>query len=145
LKLGMIDEVVPRESLLPAASMLVRRGKRQSRTGVFLEGLGARIAEPMIRAQISGGLGDNIPRSNGRRKSLFRVAAAGNREISRARASGGSRTRPCSACRNQMRLFFLQEKAKKRVVHKETRDAAKRVEQAAVIGAGVMGSGIAQC
>jgi len=52
LKLGMIDEVVPRELLLPASSMLVRRGKRPTRAGAYLEGLGARLAEPMIRAQI---------------------------------------------------------------------------------------------
>src|SRR5581483_4537126 len=45
------------------------------------------------------------------------------------------------ACRNLLRIFFLQERAKKLSVAKiET----KPVTRAAVIGAGVMGAGIAQ-
>jgi 3-hydroxyacyl-CoA dehydrogenase/enoyl-CoA hydratase/3-hydroxybutyryl-CoA epimerase len=144
LKLAMIDEVVPRESLMEAAKMLIRRGKRMSSVSRLFEGWGARLAEPMIRNQIQRKTRRQYPAIERAAEIVIRSPSQpiekslqSEREAVRELARG-------SACRNQMRLFFLQEKAKKRVVHKETRDTAKRVERAAVIGAGVMGSAIAQ-
>src|SRR5271170_480884 len=49
------------------------------------------------------------------------------------------------ACRNLIRVFFMQERAKKRTLPVEVSQAgAKPIARTAVIGAGVMGAGIAQ-
>src|SRR5262249_4975559 len=51
------------------------------------------------------------------------------------------------ACRNLIRLFFLQERAKKQVALKDSGSKngdAKPIWRTAVIGAGIMGAGIAQ-
>jgi 3-hydroxyacyl-CoA dehydrogenase/enoyl-CoA hydratase/3-hydroxybutyryl-CoA epimerase len=140
----MIDEVVPRELLIEAAKLLIRRGKRSSPASLLIAGWGARIVEPIIRAQVQRKTRRQYP-------ALERAAEIVVRALSQPIEQSLQREREAvqelargSACRNQMRLFFLQEKAKKRVVHKETRETAKGVERAAVIGAGVMGSAIAQ-
>src|SRR5216684_3972020 len=48
------------------------------------------------------------------------------------------------ACRNLIRVFFLQERAKKRSVAGAVGTEQKPINRAAVIGGGVMGAGIAQ-
>jgi len=144
LKLGMIDDIAPKESLLAGAEMLLRRGKRSRKAGLFIEGVGAWIAGPMIRRQIQRRTRQQYPAIERAAEIVLRAPLQSmDRSLADERSAVLELARG-SACRNQMRLFFLQEKAKKRVVQKETRDTLKRVEQATVIGAGVMGSAIAQ-
>jgi 3-hydroxyacyl-CoA dehydrogenase/enoyl-CoA hydratase/3-hydroxybutyryl-CoA epimerase len=143
LKLGMIDEVVPRELLVEAARLQIRRGQRPSPANLLITGWGVRILEPMIRAQVQQKTRRQYP-------ALERAAQIVVRSLSQPIEQSLQREREAvqelargSACRNLIRLFFLQEKAKKRVIHKETRDTAKQIGLAAVVGAGVMGSAIA--
>lgn len=144
LKLGMIDEVAPRESLLTAASMLVERGRREHSVKSLFTGWSARIAEPLIRGQIKRKTRGNYPAMDLAAEIIVRSPTQPiERSLGQERKAVLDLSRH-SECRNLMHLFFLQEKAKKRVVQKETRDAVKPVERAAVIGAGVMGSAIAQ-
>jgi 3-hydroxyacyl-CoA dehydrogenase/enoyl-CoA hydratase/3-hydroxybutyryl-CoA epimerase len=144
LKLGMIDEVAPRESLMVAAMMLVRRGKRVRNASLIVEGWGARIMEPLINSQLRRKTRGNYPALELASEIIVRAASQPvERSLQQERSAVVNLARH-SECRNQMRLFFQQEKAKKRAIHKETRDSVRRVESAVVIGAGVMGSAIAQ-
>ena len=149
LKLGMVDEIVHKEYLLDyARGLLTKRGNKLMRrskplmTRLVNTRLAARLiakrvqpqlhkktrghypALPRALAVVTEGLGRSIPGS----LDLERHAIL---ELSEMEAS-----------KNLIRLFFLQERAKKLTAGTETgRWAAKRV---AVIGAGVMGAGIAQ-
>src|SRR6185436_17913570 len=56
---------------------------------------------------------------------------------------------PTEACRNLVRIFLLQERAKKLSVDEklgsvESKAASRSIKHTAVVGAGVMGAGIAQ-
>ncbi len=163
LKLGLVDSVVPKERLLDMARQLIRRGKRSTATSprqfVTTNRLIARMMLPFVRAKlmretyghypavlqalevICHNVGDTLENSLQRERDAIEVLAT------------------TEACRNLMRLFFLQERAKK--VRDETgyslrppaRSAKQPVteslrlapiKQTAVIGAGVMGAGIAQ-
>lgn len=144
LKLEMIDEIAPRESLITAAAAMVRRGRRSRNSSSLVEAVGARIAEPLLNARLRKKTRGNYPALELASEIIIRAPSQPvERSLEQERAAVVNLTRH-SECRNQMRLFFLQEKAKKKVVHRETRDSAKRMERAAVIGAGVMGSAIAQ-
>lgn len=144
LKLGMIDEIAPRESLLEAASRLIKRGKRTRRSRSLFEGLGARITEPIMRSQLQKKTRGNYPALELAADIVIKAPSQPLEQSMQEERKAVLLLSKHSESRNLMRIFFLQEKAKKLVVHKETRDASKRVERAAVIGAGTMGSGIAQ-
>jgi 3-hydroxyacyl-CoA dehydrogenase/enoyl-CoA hydratase/3-hydroxybutyryl-CoA epimerase len=145
LKLGMIDEVVPRELLIEAAKKLIRRGKRSSPASLLNTGWGwgARIVEPMIRVRVQRKTRRQYPAVERAAEIVVRTLSQPIEQSLQREREAVQELAKGSACRNLIRLFFLQEKAKKRVVHKETRDTAKRIERTAVIGAGVMGSAIA--
>jgi 3-hydroxyacyl-CoA dehydrogenase/enoyl-CoA hydratase/3-hydroxybutyryl-CoA epimerase len=143
LKLGMIDEIAPRESLLAAAAVLIRKGKRLGSPLSLLTGWGARLAEPMVRAQLRRRTRGSYPALERAAEIVTRTGSQSIEESLRQERAAILKLANGPECRNQMRLFFLQEKAKKRVVHRESCDTARKVERAAVIGAGVMGSAIA--
>jgi 3-hydroxyacyl-CoA dehydrogenase / enoyl-CoA hydratase / 3-hydroxybutyryl-CoA epimerase len=137
LKLGLVDEIAPRDQLLDHARKKLSNGKRPSP-------------------------GASRPPLPGQRESRG-VAGAEGRTISNAAPSRAqeiiNRTLSISAAeslkleleaivelgktestQNLIRNFFLAEKYKKG----SSRTPSERVIHAAVIGAGVMGSGIAQ-
>ena len=138
LKLGLVDALGPRERLLELAGLRIARGK-PSRT----RHLGWAVAAPVVAAMarkralrktrghypaallaidvVSKSLARDIPRSlAAERDAILRLAQG-------------------DVCRQLIRIFFLQDRAKRRPAPQAT-----RVRRAAVIGAGVMGSGIAQ-
>jgi 3-hydroxyacyl-CoA dehydrogenase/enoyl-CoA hydratase/3-hydroxybutyryl-CoA epimerase len=139
---GMIDQVAPRELLLRAAAMLMRRGKR-SRSASLMQSLSARIIAPIARKKllertrghypalkfalevVTSGITASIPNS-------LRLEREAVRELART-----------EACRNQIGLFFQQERSKKRVIPGANREGLPKMQSGAVIGAGVMGSAIA--
>ena len=128
LQVGLVDEVVSREQLLDAARAKIGQAKR------------AAAAPPQVKTQLT------TPRASGnaapaRAFEIIHEALNSSIEDSLRRELDAivdlSRT---EATQNLIRNFFLAEKYKKGSAKAPT----EKVIHAAVIGAGVMGSGIAQ-
>jgi 3-hydroxyacyl-CoA dehydrogenase / enoyl-CoA hydratase / 3-hydroxybutyryl-CoA epimerase len=128
LKLGLVDEVVLREQLLEAARRKLKAGKRplsevsrpsQTKTPVPSDpnSAPARALGVIMK-------GSSNPVDESLRLELEAIVDLGNTE----------------STRNLIRNFFLAEKYKKGT----SKTPAEKIVHAAVIGAGVMGSGIAQ-
>jgi 3-hydroxyacyl-CoA dehydrogenase / enoyl-CoA hydratase / 3-hydroxybutyryl-CoA epimerase len=132
LQIGLIDQVVSREQLLDAAHGKLREGKRPSFEGRAAPRPASQELRPPARAGnaaparaldvITKGLGSSIEESL--RMELDAIVELGETE----------------ATQNLIRNFFLAEKYKKG----KSTAIADKIVHAAVIGAGVMGSGIAQ-
>jgi 3-hydroxyacyl-CoA dehydrogenase / enoyl-CoA hydratase / 3-hydroxybutyryl-CoA epimerase len=127
LKLGLVDEVVSREQLLEAARRRLKAGKRPLPEVVRLE---KKIEIPedresaTVRALGVIATGAASPIDESLRLELDAIVDLGNTE----------------STRNLIRNFFLAEKYKKGT----SKTSVEKIVHAAVIGAGVMGSGIAQ-
>src|SRR5438270_11411869 len=128
LKLGLVDEVVPREQLLETARRKLKVGKRplpevslpaETKTPVPSDPTSA-----PARALSVITTGSSNPIDASLRLELDAIVDLGNTE----------------STRNLIRNFFLAEKYKKGT----SKTPAEKIVHAAVIGAGVMGSGIAQ-
>ncbi|MGI8431089.1 MAG: enoyl-CoA hydratase-related protein, partial [Chthoniobacterales bacterium] len=128
LKLGLVDEVVPQDRLIEAARENLKTGKRPAK----LEGgapatplavprgqnpAPARAAE-IINQSLSSSLDESLQRE------LDAIVELGETE----------------STRNLIRNFFLADRYRKGT----SKTPNEKVTHAAVIGAGVMGSGIAQ-
>jgi 3-hydroxyacyl-CoA dehydrogenase / enoyl-CoA hydratase / 3-hydroxybutyryl-CoA epimerase len=146
LKLGMVDELSPAECLIPAAARKISRGK-PSRPGHWLtnNALVASVITPRIRRQL-------LRKTSGNYPAVLMALKVVTRGISRPVAASLALERDAmlelaqtDACRNLIRVFFMQERAKKRMLPVTVSQAgAMPVARTAVIGAGVMGAGIAQ-
>lgn len=146
LKLGMVDEVAPVEHLLTAATRKIHAGKRPQpwlwpTNNAVSAALIARIARRGVWRKTRG----NYPALN---QSLAVLTRGITRSIEQSLAlerDGFLQLAQSPASRNLLRLFFQQERARKRslpVASLETEH--KPIMHTAVIGAGVMGAGIAQ-
>ncbi|MDF1738892.1 MAG: 3-hydroxyacyl-CoA dehydrogenase NAD-binding domain-containing protein [Verrucomicrobiales bacterium] len=143
---GIVDRVVPRERL-NAAAVKMAGGPAVSRKSFFLTN------NPLSSAVIRGFARRNLLRKTRgnypAQEAAIAVAGRGgngpvDRSLKREREAVMKLARSGEA-RNLMRLFRLQERSKKfRYDPKVNRDALPPVTRTAVIGAGVMGSGIAQ-
>jgi 3-hydroxyacyl-CoA dehydrogenase/enoyl-CoA hydratase/3-hydroxybutyryl-CoA epimerase len=149
LKYGMVDEVVHREYLIDyAKKVLLTRGtklmRRKTPLAVKLVNtpLAVRLIAKRVRPQLHKKTRGHYPAVT---KALevvtegLTLSIPGSLELERQAIVelGQSET-----CRNLVRLFFLQERAKKLSVGPEgARSFTKRI---AVIGAGIMGGGIGQ-
>lgn len=130
-KRGMIDMIAPRELLLRAARKLLKRGCRDH--GRRLDHAKARVMAPLVRRKVLKATGGHYPAPLA---ALEVIAAGGGHERERAAVL---RLAATEASRNLIRIFFLQERARK-----QGGARGPKVGQAVVIGAGVMGAGIAQ-
>ncbi len=142
LRLGLVDEVVPREWLERAALRRVSQGKRRQPGAIkrlFTRAVGAaaaRQARPGLEKKTRGHYPAVL-------KALEVVAhGADEREVypslQRERAAVAELI-SLPESRNLFHVYLLTERARKLA-----RGAEGRTEAAAVIGAGVMGAGIAQ-
>jgi 3-hydroxyacyl-CoA dehydrogenase/enoyl-CoA hydratase/3-hydroxybutyryl-CoA epimerase len=138
LQLGLVDEVVKRDQLLEAAQQKIKGGKRasgQMEGGAPARPVGAGLAPPGLRELapplIKGNaaparafeiITKSVPVDQSLAMELDAIVELGNTEPTR----------------NLIRNFFLAEK------YKRSKAPAEKIVHAAVIGAGVMGSGIAQ-
>jgi 3-hydroxyacyl-CoA dehydrogenase / enoyl-CoA hydratase / 3-hydroxybutyryl-CoA epimerase len=127
LEIGLVDSVAPREHLLGAAMENMANGKRQ-------------LDPPPPGEQIPA------PRASGnaapaRALQVINRAVEGTIEESLAREVDAIvELGETDATQNLIRNFFLAEKYRKGT----SKTAAEKIAHAAVVGAGVMGSGIAQ-
>lgn len=144
-KAGLFDELAHPEYLLEAAKKMVARGKRPVSSPKGL--INSALARPLVALKAKK---DVLAKTHGHYpaplKALEVCLAAYGRPLEqglaleRAAFLELSRT---EACRNLIGIFFLQERAKKLKVP-EADGAGRRVGTLAVVGAGVMGAGIAQ-
>ncbi len=144
LKAGVVDDITHPEYLEAAARALLKRGKRPAPAPK--SALNWAVLRPLVTAKARR---DVLAKTRGHYpgplKALEVCAAAMGGPLEAGLALERTaflelvRT---PECRNLMGIFFLQERAKKMKPPAEAE--ARPVRQVAVIGAGVMGAGIAQ-
>ncbi len=147
-KIGMVDAVVPRERLLEIAHALIGQGKPKGARGFFkqhnpvskaiIRAVAGKAAHAKTRGHypaipaaldvVVSGLGSSPERSFRREEDAIAKLAQ------------------TDVCRNLVRVFFLQERSKgfRYPLPAGTTPESRAVTDVAVIGAGVMGAGIAQ-
>jgi len=135
-QLGLIDEVVAREKLLEAARKKLRDGKKPSPSPLpwgEADGGAAGEGKPSPPRRTSGNLAParaleiirkNLPLDQSLAAELDAIVELGKTD----------------ATQNLIRNFFLAEKYKRG----SSKQMSEKITHAAVIGAGIMGSGIAQ-
>jgi 3-hydroxyacyl-CoA dehydrogenase/enoyl-CoA hydratase/3-hydroxybutyryl-CoA epimerase len=154
LKCGMIDDIIPREYLVQRACERIAKSrqdlgghKRSLAHKVTTNPLAAWVIAGRVRARVLKKTRGHYPAP----LKALEVIVAGldsaledSLALERAAFLELSRT---ETCRNLIRIFFLQERAKKLMGAKTDAGPPARIEsvkRTAVIGAGVMGAGIAQ-
>jgi len=171
LKRGMVDEIAPAEYLVEVAARMIGRGKpRRSGHRLLNNRLVAAIVAARLRSQ-------SFKKTRGHYPAVGKALEVVTRGVSKSIPASLALEREAilelvrtEACRNLIRVFFLQERAKKQLVaaahttaQAERQEAdplpapapagrglpalpltQRPVTHAAVIGCGVMGAGIAQ-
>jgi len=137
LKLGLVDESAPREQLLDRAVKKLSNGKRPS-PGASRPALSGQ-GEARGAAGGEGKLAGNAAPSRAL-EIINRTLSISPNESLRMELDGIVELGKMESTQNLIRNFFLAEKYKKGT----SRTAPEKIVHAAVIGAGVMGSGIAQ-
>ena len=152
LKCGMIDDIVPREYLVDKArQMILSRGstlgerKRGFTKAVLSNGLIARLIASRVEKLL-------YKKTRGHYPAPFKALEVVTQGISRSIEESLALERDAivelargDVARNLIRIFFLQERAKKLSgVPGDDKSKVEKVKQIAVIGAGIMGAGIAQ-
>jgi 3-hydroxyacyl-CoA dehydrogenase/enoyl-CoA hydratase/3-hydroxybutyryl-CoA epimerase len=141
-KLGMVDDIVPAENLVPFAIKKILGGKPHRPTHWL-------VNNPVVAALIAKKLRPKLlQKTHGHYPAILTALEVVTRGISESVSGSLTLERDAvvdllqsDACRNLIRIFLLQERAKKfPAVANET----KPISRAAVIGSGVMGAGIAQ-
>ncbi|MEM7012776.1 MAG: enoyl-CoA hydratase-related protein, partial [Verrucomicrobiota bacterium] len=137
-KLGIIDAVVPREQLVKHASVLVEAGKRPAAAHVKTNnpvsaGATKIFAGLKVRKQTRGHYPAQL-------EALKVATAAVSTSVEKSLENEREavlKLAETDACKNLIRVFNMQQSARRLGAN------GKKVERAAVIGAGVMGAGIA--
>ncbi len=131
LKVGLVDEIAPRDQLLDRARQKLSAGKRKMEGG----------------APSTPGSQELAPPKQSGNPALERAYEIVNKTLSispheslRLELNGIVELGKTESTQNLIRNFFLAEKYKKGT----SRTPPEKIVHAAVIGAGVMGSGIAQ-
>ena len=146
LKLGMIDETVRPEAVRVACKRLIQRhverkeaawSQRVAAATPFLRNRILATAEAQTRAKTYGHYPAPLKLIEVIRSGYENGFDAGLR----AEIEGISHLMDTEACRNLMRLFFLQQ-GSKRGLAAQFHATPKPVKHVAVMGAGVMGAGI---
>ncbi|MBA4135902.1 MAG: hypothetical protein C0518_01145 [Opitutus sp.] len=147
LKIGLVDDVAHPEYLVAAARKQLAKGKRQLGDA---PGLMSSVAlRPIVAMQARKGV---LAKTRGHYpaplKALDVAVSALGQPIEKGLAlekAAFLELVQTPACRSLMSIFFLQERAKKlKIAGADGAGASRPVKRVAVIGAGVMGAGIAQ-
>ncbi len=149
-KYGIVDALVPREYLLQTALKKVRDGKpHRASHSLTNNALAASAIAAYLRPKLN-------KKTHGHYPAVHKALEVVTRGISRSREAslrleieGIMELAQSETTRNLIQLFFLQERAKKLSVEPALNGSArhserKSISHCAVVGAGVMGSGIAQ-
>lgn len=152
LKAGLVDELVPREYLLRIASRkILAEGKRLNRrpTNLMLPVTNNALAARLMANRLGSKI---VRKTRGHYPALFKALEVVTRGVSRSfeeslalEQAAMLELAQTEACRNLIRVFLLQERAKKLIGEsRDNGEAFSPVKRIAVIGAGMMGAGIAQ-
>jgi len=146
LRMGMVDDIASREYLLPAARRLLSRGKHPH--GIAhspaVNAVVDAVIAPTARNNVHRKTHGHYPALDKALEVVLKGSASWNLNdsLTREREAVGELI-ASDTTRQLLNLFFLQEKARKFTVPGSSRDG-KKVARTAVIGAGIMGSGITQ-
>jgi 3-hydroxyacyl-CoA dehydrogenase/enoyl-CoA hydratase/3-hydroxybutyryl-CoA epimerase len=148
-KLGLVDEVVPKERLQARALALLDQPVPKRRSFFLTNNpISAAVIRFLTKRQLVAKTRGNYPAPLAALEVTGRGTwvTGGNLDRSFAHEREAFvRLAETDAARNLLRLFFLQEKAKHdRQDPSVDAKSLPRIERTAVIGAGVMGAGIAQ-
>ncbi|HTJ78416.1 MAG TPA: 3-hydroxyacyl-CoA dehydrogenase NAD-binding domain-containing protein [Rariglobus sp.] len=143
LKLGLVDELAHPEYLHDAARRQLTRGKRVVHPRLFS---GSRPFKALVSAQARRGV---LAKTHGHYPAPLKAIEVCAAALGRPLEEGFVLEKVAFLslletveCRNLIGIFFLQERAKKLSVPAPA--VAAQVRRVAVVGAGVMGAGIAQ-
>lgn len=148
LKLGMVDEVVPKEYVVSEALKRIGRGRalKRRRISATIRALNTGFSAKLIRKRVEPTLQKKTRGNYPAVPKALEVATEGlatslmeSLLLERAAILELTKT---ETCKNLIRVFFLQERAKK--LRYAGSGKPRPVKNIAVIGAGVMGAGIAQ-
>lgn len=152
LKCGMVDDLAPREYLLNvafkkiAASGKTLRRRRSTAIALMNTALAAKLIAKRVQAEV-------LKRTRGHYPAISKALEVVTQGISKSVQESLALERDAvvelaqtETCKNLMRVFFLHERAKKLLSDKrdDSPESARSIKRVAVIGAGVMGAGIAQ-
>jgi len=146
LKRGMVDDVIPAENLLTAAVRMIGRGKpRRPNHWLTNNRLVASAIAIRLRSQL-------LKKTRGHYPAVLKALEVATGGVSKSIPASLALERDrflevahTSACHNLLRIFFLQERAKKQTLGGTNSTSAQvPIKRTAVVGAGVMGAGIAQ-
>jgi len=129
LKVGLVDEIAPSDQLLNGARGKLRAGKRKMERGA--PSGSQELAPPKQRGNLAPERAYKI---------VNKTLSISPDESLRLELDGIVELGETESTQNLIRNFFLAEKYKKGT----SRTSPEKIVHAAVIGAGVMGSGIAQ-
>jgi 3-hydroxyacyl-CoA dehydrogenase/enoyl-CoA hydratase/3-hydroxybutyryl-CoA epimerase len=146
IKSGLVDELAPAEYLLQQAMKMISRGKPHRPTRwLWNNGLVAGMLAARLRPQLLKKTRGNYPAVIKALDVVTRGISASIPKSLELEREGVLELLQTEACHNLVRVFFLTERARKRTAGGTTPQAeSKPIARAAVLGAGVMGAGIAQ-
>ncbi len=146
LKLGVIDGKAPKERLVDRASVLVKMDLPNRKSHALTNN---RIAASVIRRSVKRDVlkktRGNYPAQLAAIEVVTSAPGCSVHDSLRNERDAVVKLAETKAAKNLMRIFHLSEHAKKfRYASDLDLSGMKEIERTAVIGAGVMGSGIAQ-
>ncbi len=140
LRLGMIDEVVPRARLMEVARERILKPFKPHRPSLRVANnpVSAMLIRNRVTRQLAAKTRGNYPAPFEALDVVTHGVSLPLEEALESEREAVLRLSRTEACHNLLRLFLLKERAKK------SHGATTPMSRAAVIGAGVMGAGIAQ-
>jgi 3-hydroxyacyl-CoA dehydrogenase/enoyl-CoA hydratase/3-hydroxybutyryl-CoA epimerase len=140
LKLGMIDEVVPRARLMEVARDRIMKPVKPHRPSLRVSNnpVSAMLIRNRVTRQLASKTRGNYPAPFEALDVITHGVSLPLEQSLEREREAILRLSRTEACHNLLRLFLLKERAKK------SHGATTSLTRAAVIGAGVMGAGIAQ-
>ncbi|MET0262224.1 MAG: 3-hydroxyacyl-CoA dehydrogenase NAD-binding domain-containing protein, partial [Rariglobus sp.] len=143
LKVGLVDEVAHPEYLLASARRLLARGKRTVSSPAFFS------HTPFKQIVAAKARRDVLKKTRGHYPAPLKALAVCTASLGHSLEYGFELEKAAflelirtPECRNLLSVFFLQERAKKLPAPADS--TVRPVKRVAVVGAGVMGAGIAQ-
>jgi len=147
LESRMVDELVPKEYLLEIACRRADKPPRRQ-APLVLRAQNSSLAAAAMKRFLRPRL---LKKTRGHYPAILKaleVATAGVstsvRESLASERQAIMELAQTEACKNLLRVFFLQERAKKLSATTGGQAKAEPIQRTAVIGAGIMGAGIAQ-
>ena len=147
LKYGMVDAIVPTEYLLATALKKVHQGKpHRPRRQLLNNGMTARALAAYLRPKLNRKTRGHYPAVQKALEVVTRGISRSVEESMRLEVEAITGLAQTETTRNLIQLFLLQERAKKLTAGNPAQPSVGKdtVRHCAVVGAGVMGSGIAQ-